>query len=147
MKTRIPRAFFLFPVVAAAAAALALPQAAWAQAVDIAVLQSEMTDVKAAIIRMDKRLDRMGERIERMDEKFTRRFNSVEKSIVRLDEKMNAQQMQNQFIFIPLMLLTLASLIGLLTKGILWGVERAPQASSGASRRGRPATQPTAVAP
>jgi len=152
MKTRIPRAFFLFPVVAAAAAVLALPQLAQAQsqAVDIAVLHSKVDHanlsierVEGRLDRMDKRFDRMDERLDRMDERLVR----LEEIVIRLDERVSGMQMQNQFIFIPLMLLTLASLIGLLTKGILWGVERAPQAPSGASRRGHSATQPTAVAP
>jgi len=149
MNARIPRAFFLFPVVAAAAAVLALPQAALAQsqATDIAVLHSRVDNIDATLARMDdkisKRFDRMDKRIDRMDERLVR----LEEIVIRLDERVSGMQMQNQFIFIPLMLLTLASLIGLLTKGILWGVERAPNASSGASRRGHSATQPTAVAP
>jgi len=153
MKPRIPRAFFLFPVVAAVAAVLALPQAAQAQsqATDIAVLHSRVGSIDATLARMD---DKFTKRFDRMDDKFTKRFERMderlvrlEEIVIRLDERVSGMQMQNQFIFIPLMLLTLASLIGLLTKGILWGVERAPNASSGASRRGHSATQPTAVAP
>jgi len=148
MKTRIPRAFFLFPVVAAAAAVLALPQAAWAQATDIAVLHSKVDHANLSIERVEGRLDRMDKRFDRMDERLDRmdeRLARLEEIVIRLDERMNGFQMQNQFIVIPLLLLLVATMFGLLTKGILWGVERAPQASSGASRRGRPATQPTAV--
>ena len=118
-------------------AAAALPQAAQAQSQSsaVAVLQSEMADVKAAIIRIDERLNRM-------DEKFTKRFGSVEQSIVRLDEKMNGLQMQNQFLIIPLLLMILATMFGLLTKGILWGIERAPK-SAGAAHRG--GAQPVAT--
>jgi len=150
MKTRISRAFrafFLFPVVAAVAAAvLALPQAR-AQSADVAVLQSEMTDVKAAIIRIDERLVRMDDKFTNKFERMDERLDRLEQIVVRLDERMNGFQMQNQFVIIPLLLLLLATMFGLLTKGILWGVERAPKVSSGASRRGHSATQPTAVAP
>ena len=111
--------------VIAFVAAAALPQAAQAQsqASAVAVLQSEMADVKAAIIRIDERLNRM-------DEKFTKRFGSVEQSIVRLDEKVNGLQMQNQFVIIPLLLLLVATMFGLLTKGVLWAVAREPGAVS-----------------
>ncbi|MDD9885054.1 MAG: hypothetical protein OXU62_11095 [Gammaproteobacteria bacterium] len=133
MKTRNRhrnRAFCASFVVSAVAviafvAAAALPQAAQAQSQSsaVAVLQSEMTDVKAAIIRIDERLNRM-------DEKFTKRFGSVEQSIVRLDEKVNGLQMQNQFVIIPLLLLLVATMFGLLTKGTYWGRERASNPSA-----------------
>ena len=143
MKTRHRNRAFCasFAAVAVAViafvAAAALPQAAQAQsqASAVAVLQSEMADVKAAIIRIDERLNRM-------DEKFTKRFGSVEQSIVRLDEKVNGLQMQNQFVIIPLLLLLVATMFGLLTKGTYWGrdrasnpsaVARAPGASAGVS--------------
>ena len=143
MKTRHRNRAFCASFVAAAvaviafAAAAALPQAAQAQSQSsaVAVLQSEMADVKAAIIRIDERLNRM-------DEKFTKRFGSVEQSIVRLDEKVNGLQMQNQFVIIPLLLLLVATMFGLLTKGTYWGrdrasnpsaVARAPGASAGVS--------------
>jgi len=140
--------------VIAFVAVAALPQAAQAQSSAVAVLQSEMTDVKAAIIRIDtrlermdekftKRFERMDERLDRMDEKFTKRFGSVEQSIVRLDEKMNGLQMQNQFLIIPLLLMILATMFGLLTKGILWGIDRAPK-SAGVAHRGGGA-QPVAT--
>jgi len=154
MKPRIPRAFFLFPVVAAVAAVLALPQLAQAQAVDIAVLHSKVDHANLSLERLDdkftKRFERMDKRLDRMDERFDRmdeRLDRLEQIVIRLDERMNGFQMQNQFVIIPLLLLLVATMFGLLTKGILWGVERAPQASSGASRRGHSATQPTAVAP
>ena len=128
--------------VIAFVAAAALPQAAQAQAADIAVLHNKMDNVNLSIERIDKRLDRMDERLDRMDEKFTKRFGSVEQSIVRLDEKMNGLQMQNQFLIIPLLLMILATMFGLLTKGILWGIERAPK-SAGAAHRG--GAQPVAT--
>ena len=115
-------------------AAAALPQAAQAQsqAAAVAVLQSEMADVKAAIIRID-------ERFERMDQTIV----EIKENAVRLDEKMNGLQMQNQFLIIPLLLMILATMFGLLTKGILWGIERAPK-SAGAAHRGGGA-QPVAT--
>ena len=119
--------------VIAFAAALALPQAAQAQsqASAVAVLQSEMADVKAAIIRID-------ERFERMDQTIV----EIKENAVRLDEKMNGLQMQNQFLIIPLLLMILATMFGLLTKGILWGIDRAPK-SAGAHRGG--GAQPVAT--
>ncbi|MDD9885052.1 MAG: hypothetical protein OXU62_11085 [Gammaproteobacteria bacterium] len=140
MKTRHRnRAFcasFAAPAVAVIAfvAAAALPQAAQAQsqASAVAVLQSEMADVKAAIIRID-------ERFERMDQTIV----EIKENAVRLDEKMNGLQMQNQFLIIPLLLMILATMFGLLTKGILWGIERAPK-SAGAAHRGGGA-QPVAT--
>ncbi|MDD9812261.1 MAG: hypothetical protein OXU71_11240 [Gammaproteobacteria bacterium] len=148
MKTRHRNRAFCasFAVVAVAviafAAAAALPQAAQAQSQSsaVAVLQSEMTDVKAAIIRIDKRFERIDEQFKRVDQ----RFNSVEQSIVRLDEKVNGLQMQNQFVIIPLLLLLVATMFGLLTKGTYWGRERAPNPSAGAAHRGGGA-QPVAT--
>jgi len=155
MKTRHRNRAFCASFAAAGLALLAaaaLPQSAQAQSSVVAVLQSEMTYVKAAIVRIDERLvrmddkftkrfERMDERLDRMDEKFTKRFGSVEQSIVRLDEKMNGLQMQNQFLIIPLLLMILATMFGLLTKGILWGIDRAPK-SAGAHRG---AAQPVAT--
>ena len=129
MKTRHRNRAFCASFAASAVAVIAfvaaavLPQAAQAQSSAVAVLQSEMADVKAAIIRIDERLNRM-------DEKFTKRFGSVEQSIVRLDEKVNGLQMQNQFVIIPLLLLLVATMFGLLTKGVLWAVAREPGAVS-----------------
>ena len=160
MKTRHRNRAFCASFAASAVAVIAfvaaavLPQAAQAQSSAVAVLQSEMTYVKAAIVRIDERLvrmddkftkrfERMDERLNRMDEKFTKRFGSVEQSIVRLDEKMNGLQMQNQFLIIPLLLIILATMFGLLTKGILWGIDRAPK-SAGAAHRGG-AAQPVAA--
>jgi len=165
MKTRIPRAFFLFPVVAAVAAVLALPQAAFAQATDIAVLHSKVDHANLSIERLD---DKFTEHLARLDDKFTKRFERVddrferlEASIVeikenaaRTDERINGLQKQVGLVvtvliavLVPLHLATLAALFALLTKGTFWGVARPPRASSRASRRGRPATQPVAVAP
>jgi len=67
--------------------------------------------VEAAVIRIDETLVRMDER-----------FNSLEKSLARTDEKVNALQSQNRLFIIPLLLLLVATMFGLLTKGILWGV-------------------------
>ena len=122
MKTRNRNRAFCASFAAAGLALLAaaaLPQAAQAQSSAVAVLQSEMTDVKAAIIRIDKRFERVDQR-----------FNSVEQSIVRLDEKVNGLQMQNQFVIIPLLLLLVATMFGLLTKGTYWGRDRASNPSA-----------------
>jgi len=140
MKTRhCNRAFcasFAASAVAVIAfvAAAALPHAAQAQSQSsaVAVLQSEMADVKAAIIRIDARFERMDQTIV-----------EIKENAVRLDEKMNGLQMQNQFLIIPLLLMILATMFGLLTKGILWGIERAPK-SAGAAHRGGGA-QPVAA--
>jgi len=145
MKTRIPRVFrAVVAAVALALSAVAVPQAAQAQAVDIAVLRAKVENTDSAIERIDKRLDRIDKRLDRMDERLDRmderldrmdgRFDRLEEIVIRLDERMNALQSQNRYIFGPLLLLLVASMFGLLTKGILWGVAREPQASSGASR-------------
>ena len=127
--------------VIAFVAALALPQAAaqaQSQSSAVAVLQSEIIHVKAAIIRIDARLDRMDERFDRMDQTIV----EIKETAARTDEKINAMQMQNQFIIIPLLLMILAALFGLLTNGTYWGrdrasnpsaVARAPGASAGVS--------------
>ena len=135
MKTRHCNRAFCASFAAAGLALLAaaaLPQAAQAQSSAVAVLQSEMTDVKAAIIRIDTRLERMDQTIV-----------EIKENAVRLDEKMNGLQMQNQFLIIPLLLMILATMFGLLTKGILWGIERAPK-SAGVAHRGGGA-QPVAT--
>jgi len=123
-------------VVAGAVLALSaavLPQLALAQAVDVAVLHSRVDNIDATLARMDgkftNRLDRMDNRLDRMDERLVR----LEEIVIRLDERVSGMQMQNQFIVIPLLLLTLTALIGLLTKGVYWGVERKPKESA---RRG-----------
>jgi len=169
MKTRLTRVFR----AVVTAVAVAAPQAAFAQSTDIAVLHSKVDHANLSIERLDdkftehlarlddkftkrldrmddkftKRFERMDERLDRMDGRFERmdgRLDRLEQIVIRLDERMNGFQMQNQFVVIPLLLLLLATMFGLLTKGILWGVERAPQASSGASRRGGPSPQPAA---
>ncbi|MDD9870011.1 MAG: hypothetical protein OXU41_00555 [Gammaproteobacteria bacterium] len=78
---------------------------------EVAVLQTEMTDVKAAIIRIDKS-------IERIDETLV----SLKEIIARMDERINSTRTLLFAIFVPLHLLTLATLFGLLTRGILWAV-------------------------
>jgi len=78
---------------------------------DVAVLQSEMTDVKAAIVRIDKS-------IERIDKTFV----SMREMIARSDERINGIRTVLLAIFVPLHLLTLTTMFGLLTRGILWGV-------------------------
>ncbi|MDD9850174.1 MAG: hypothetical protein OXU94_00140 [Gammaproteobacteria bacterium] len=85
---------------------------------EVAVVQTKVKTVEAAIIRIDETLARMDERFVRIDE----RFNSLEKSLARTDEKVNALQSQNRLFIIPLLLLLVATMFGLLTKGILWGV-------------------------
>jgi len=132
-------------VVAGAVLALSaavLPQLAHAQAVDVAVLHSRVDNIDATLARMDgkftNRLDRMDNRLDRMDERLVR----LEEIVIRLDERVSGMQMQNQFIVIPLLLLTLTALIGLLTKGVYWGVERKPKES----RRGAAAAPVAAPA-
>ena len=72
---------------------------------------AQMTDVKAAIIRIDKS-------IERIDETLV----SLKEIIARMDERINSTRTLLFAIFVPLHLLTLATLFGLLTRGILWAV-------------------------
>ena len=73
------------------------PRENFAAKSEVSVLQTDMTDVKAAIVRIDK-------------------------TLARTDEKVNALQTQNRYFIIPLLLLLVAAMFGLLTKGILWGV-------------------------
>jgi len=126
-----------------ALSAAVLPQLAHAQAVDVAVLHSRVDNIDATLARMDgkftNRLDRMDNRLDRMDERLVR----LEEIVIRLDERVSGMQMQNQFIVIPLLLLTLTALIGLLTKGVYWGVERKPKESA---RRGAAAAPVAAPA-
>ena len=60
--------------------------------------------VETAVIRIDETLVRIDER-----------FNRIDKTLARL-------QTQNRYFIIPLLLLLVAAMFGLLTKGILWGV-------------------------
>ena len=78
---------------------------------DVTVLQTEMTDVKAAIVRIDKS-------IERIDATIV----GIKETAARTDEKINSLQAQNKIFIIPLLFLTFGALVGLLTKGVLWGV-------------------------
>ena len=78
---------------------------------DVTVLQTEMTDVKAAIVRIDKS-------IERIDATIV----GIKETAARTDEKINSLQAQNKIFIIPLLFLTVGALVGLLTKGVLWGV-------------------------
>jgi len=122
----------LIAVVFAVFAAAALPQAAQAQtqAADIAFLRAKAENTDSTLVRIDKTLGRMNEKLV-----------DLEKVVVRLDERVNGLQMQNQFFVIPLLLLTLAAFFALLTKGHYWGVDREPKAS----RRGgvaQPAASP-----
>jgi len=132
MKTRISRVFRA--VVAAVAVALSAVAAAQAQSTDIAVLWAKVDNIDTTLARMDdkftKRLDRMDGRFERLEATIV----EIKENAARTDEKINALQSQNNFFIIPLLLLLVASMFGLLTKGILWGVAREPQASAGASR-------------
>jgi len=80
---------------------------AFAEKSDVAVLQSEMSDVKAAIVRIDATLVSMKELLARMDE----RINGIE-----------SQSNKFFYIFFSLHIVTITGLIGLLTKGVLWGV-------------------------
>jgi len=122
---------------------------AHAQAVDVAVLHSRVDNIDATLARMDgkltNRLDRMDNRLDRMEERFERveaNIAEIKENAARTDEKVNALQMQNQFVVIPLSLLTLGALIALLTKGHYWGVERKPKES----RRGAAAAPVAAPA-
>ena len=78
---------------------------------DVTVLQTEMTDVKTAIVRIDKS-------IERIDATIV----GIKETAARTDEKINSLQAQNKIFIIPLLFLTVGALVGLLTKGVLWGV-------------------------
>jgi len=71
---------------------------------------AQMTDVKAAIVRIDESIAR------------------IDKTIARMDERINSTRTLLFAIFVPLHLLTLATLFGLLTRGSLWAVapERPP---------------------
>lgn len=89
---------------------------------DVTVLQNKVENTDSAIERIDKRLDLIDRRFERMDEKFTKRFDRLDELAVRADEKVNGLQSLNRQIVGPLLLLLVASMFGLLTKGILWGV-------------------------
>ncbi|MDD9850612.1 MAG: hypothetical protein OXU94_02445 [Gammaproteobacteria bacterium] len=59
---------------------------------------AQMTDVKAAIIRIDE-------------------------SIARLDERSKGDRVLTRLIIIPLLLLLVGAMFGLLTKGILWHIQ------------------------
>ena len=65
---------------------------------------AQMTDVKAAIIRIDESIAR------------------IDKTIARMDERINSTRTLLFALFVPLHLLTLATLFGILTRGILWAV-------------------------
>jgi len=71
---------------------------------EVAVLQNEMTDVKAAIVRIDKTLVHMDKRIDVVEEKIS----GIRTLLFA--------------IYTPLLLLILASQFGILTRGILWAV-------------------------
>jgi len=147
MKPR--RASFIAAIVAVFALS-ALPQAAQAQAADVAVLHSRVDNIDATLARMDdkftKRLDRMDGRFERMDERLDR----LEITAARTDERINGLQSQNDLIvtvliavLVPLHLATLGGIFVLLTKdkGRFWSRDREPKAS----RRGgvaQPAASP-----
>ena len=141
------RAMLFIAVLLTAFTAAALPQAAQAQSSVVAVLQSEMAHAKAAIIRIDKRLDRIDNRLDRIDNRLDRmdaRFERMDQTIAeiketaaRTDERINGLQAQSSLIvtvliavFLPLQLATLAALFALLTKGTYWGRERAPNPSA-----------------
>ena len=85
---------------------------------EVAVVQTKVANVEAAIIRIDKTLTRMDEKFDRMD----KRLDHLEKRADVTDEKINSIRTLLFAIFVPLHLLTLATLFGLLTRGILWAV-------------------------
>lgn len=102
---------------------------AFAAKSDIEILRNKVANTDSAIERIDKRLDlmdkrfeRMDKRFERMEEKFSKRFDRLDELTVRADEKVNGLQSLNRHLLGPLLLLLVASMFGLLTKGILWGV-------------------------
>jgi len=152
IKTRLTRVFR----AVVAAVALAVPQAAFAQSADIAVLHSRVDNIDATLARMDdkftKRFERMDERLDRMDERFERmdgRLDRLEIIVARTDERINGLQSQVGLIvtvliavLVPLHLATLAALFALLTKGTFWGRGRATKVSA-SSPRG-PSPQPAA---
>ena len=85
---------------------------------EVAVVQTKVANVEAAIIRIDKTLTRMDEKFDRMD----KRLDHLEKRADVTDEKISSIRTLLFAIFVPLHLLTLATLFGLLTRGILWAV-------------------------
>jgi len=92
---------------------------------DVDVLKSKAENTDSAIVRIDKTLLRTDERFERIEATIV----EIKETAARTDEKVNGLQSQNGLIvrvliavFAPLQLLTLGALIGLLTRGILWGV-------------------------
>ena len=92
---------------------------------DVTVLQTEMTDVKTAFVRIDKRFERIDARLDRMDARLDRMDQTIveiKETAARTDEKINSLQAQNKIFIIPLLFLTFGALVGLLTKGVLWGV-------------------------
>jgi len=107
---------------------------------DVAVLQTRVTTVEAAIIRMDETFIRINENFERIDKKFERidkkferideRFERIDKRLDHLekradvtDEKISSIRTLLFAIYTPLLLLILASQFGILTRGILWHVQ------------------------
>jgi len=85
---------------------------------DVAVLQTKVTTVEAAIIRIDETFVRIDEKFERIDETLA----SMKEIIARMDERINSTRTLLFAIFLPLHLLTLTAMFGLLTRGILWAV-------------------------
>jgi len=85
---------------------------------EVAVLQTKVVATDSAIDRIDKTLTRMDEKFDRMD----KRLDHLEKRADVTDEKISSIRTLLFAIFVPLHLLTLATLFGLLTRGILWAV-------------------------
>jgi len=79
---------------------------------EVAVVQTKVKTVEAAIIRIDETLVRMDER-----------FNSLEKSLARLDERSKGDRFLLRFVVLPLLVLMQATLLGILTRGILWNIQ------------------------
>jgi len=87
---------------------------AFAAKEDVTVLQTKATTVEAAIVRIDKS-------IERIDATLV----SMKELLARMDERINGIESQSNkffYIFFSLHIVTITALVGLLTKGSLWGV-------------------------
>jgi len=85
---------------------------------DVAVLQTRVTTVEAAIIRIDKSIERIDETLASIKEIIAH----MDKRVDVIGEKINSTRALIFAVLVPLHLLTLTAMFGLLTKGILWAV-------------------------
>jgi len=75
-------------------------------------VQTKVKTVEAAIIRIDETLVRIDER-----------FNRIDKTLARLDERSKGDRFLLRFVVLPLLVLMQATLLGILTRGILWNIQ------------------------